>query len=399
VALFAKMLYLQNSISKILKTMNKRDYYEVLGVTKNATKPEIKSAYRKLAKQYHPDRNKASDAETKFKEVQEAYEILSDERKKSAYDQYGHAGTQSFGGGGGYGGFGDFGSSQGFDGSDFGSINDIFESFFGGSFGGFGGSAGSNRGPKRGADLEVTLKIQFDEAIFGVEKSIIYNRKTVCSACDGSGAKNKSSVVTCTYCHGKGKVIQIQRTILGNFQSTTTCPTCHGAGSVIKEPCEKCGGDGITNTQQEFKIKIPKGIPDGVTLKFKEMGNAGAKGGTYGDLYISVEVKEHESLERKGDDIYTEINISPEEAVLGAQKEVLTVFGKENINIPHGTQPETVLKMPGKGSPQFRGNGNGDQYVKVNVIIPQKLSRDQKELWSKLDEIKDQRPGIFDGIF
>ena len=276
--------------------MNKRDYYEVLGLSKGASKQEIKTAYRKFAKQYHPDRNKAADAETKFKEVQEAYEVLSDEHKKAAYDQYGHAGTQSFGGGGasGYGGYGDF---SGFDSGDFGSINDIFEQFFGGSFGGFNSSASTNRGPRRGADLEVTLKIKFEEAVFGAEKSILYNRKVVCDKCGGSGAKSKSSIVTCSSCHGKGKITQVQRTFLGNFQTITTCPTCNGTGQMIKEVCENCGGHGIMSSDQEFKIKIPQGIPDGVTLKFREMGNGGAKGGTYGDLFITIEVKEHESLE------------------------------------------------------------------------------------------------------
>jgi len=376
--------------------MNKRDYYEVLGVTKGSTKQEIKSAYRKLAKQYHPDRNKEAGAETKFKEVQEAYEVLSDERKKTAYDQYGHAGTQSFGGSGG---FSDYGNFSGFDSSDFGSINDIFEQFFGGSFGGFGGVSSSSRGPRRGSDLEVILKIKFEEAVFGIEKSILYKRKTVCDVCKGSGAKSNSSIVTCDHCHGKGKVAHVQRTILGNFQTISTCPTCKGTGKIIKEVCEKCESSGILSTEQEFKIKIPQGIPDGVTLKFRDMGNAGPKGGTYGDLYISIEVKEHETLERKGDDIYTEIDISPEEAVLGTQKEILTVFGKDILNIPSGAQPDMVLKMSQKGSPKFRGQGNGDQYIKINVKIPSKLSKEQKELWKKLNEIKNQKPGIFDGIF
>ena len=380
--------------------MNKRDYYEVLGIQKGASKQDIKSAYRKMAKQYHPDRNKASDAESKFKEVQEAYEVLSDERKKEAYDKYGHAGTQSFGGSGfnnGYGDFNGFGGSADF--SDFGSVNDIFEQFFGGSFGGFGGRSSTKHGPKRGSDLEVVLKIDFDNAVFGTEKTILYKRKIVCSNCNGTGAKSKSSVVTCDQCKGQGRVTQVQRTILGNFQTVATCPKCHGTGQYIKEECQKCEGTGIENTEQEFKIKIPHGIPDGVTLKFKDMGNAGTKGGTYGDLYITIEVKEHDSLERKGDDIYTEIDISPEEAVLGSERSIKTVHGDDQVNIPSGTQPDSVIKMSQKGGPKFRGQGNGDQYVKVNIKIPSKLTREQKELWSKLNEIKDQRPGIFDGLF
>jgi molecular chaperone DnaJ len=375
--------------------MNKRDYYEVLGISKGASKQEIKSAYRKLAKQYHPDRNKEADAEGKFKEAQEAYDILSDERKKDAYDKYGHAGTQSFGGGSGYGdgGFG------GFDASDFGSVNDIFEQFFGGSFGGFGSRTQQSRGPKRGSDLEVTLKVKFEEAVFGADKSIIYKRKIVCDKCNGSGAKSASSIKTCDQCNGQGKVKQIQRTFLGDFQTITTCPKCNGTGQMIKDLCEKCEGQGIVGTEQEFKIKVPQGIPDGVTLKFKEMGNAGAKGGTYGDLYINIEVKEHETLERKGDDIYVDMDITPEEAVLGATKEILTVFGMDSVKIPSGTQPDAVLRMSDKGSPKFRGSGNGDQYVKINIKIPTKLTKEQREIWSKLNEIKDEKPGFFDGVF
>jgi len=381
--------------------MNKRDYYEVLGLAKGATKAEIKSSYRKLAKKFHPDRNKDADAETNFKEVQEAYDILSDERKKDAYDKYGHAGTQSFGGSGGGYGYGD-GGFGGFDSGDFGSINDIFEQFFGGSFGGasgFGQRSSTSSSPKRGSDLEVTLKIKFEEAIFGEEKSIIYKRKIVCDVCNGTGAKSESSIKTCDQCNGRGKVTQVQRTFLGNFQTITTCPKCSGTGKVIKDLCPKCEGHGINSTEQEFKIKVPQGIPDGVTLKFREMGNAGPKGGSYGDLYINIEVKEHGSLERKGDDIYIDMDITPEEAVLGATKKVLTVFGEDNVKIPSGTQPDAVLKMSQKGAPKFRGSGNGDQYVKINIKIPTKLTRDQKELWSKLNEIKEEKPGFFEGVF
>ena len=376
--------------------MNKRDYYEVLGLAKGASKQEIKSAYRKLAKQYHPDRNKAADAETKFKEVQEAYDILADERKKSAYDQYGHAGTQSFGGGGGYGDGGFSGFSGGFDSGEFG---DIFEQLFGSGFGGFGSRTQSSRGPKRGSDLEVTLKIKFEEAVFGSDKSILYKRKIVCEKCKGTGAKSSSSVKTCDQCNGQGKIKQIQRTFLGDFQTITTCPKCNGTGQIIKDLCEQCEGHGVESTEQEFKIKVPQGIPDGVTLKFKEMGNAGAKGGIYGDLYINIEVKEHETLERKGDDIYVDMNITPEEAVLGATKEVLTVFGMDKVTINPGTQPDAVLRMSQKGSPKFRGQGNGDQYVKINIKIPTKLTREQKEIWSKLNEIKNEKPGFFEGVF
>jgi len=379
--------------------MEKRDYYEVLGTQKGATLKEIKSAYRKMAKKYHPDRNKDADAETRFKEVQEAYDVLSDERKRAAYDQYGHAGTQSFGGGG-YQGFGGSGGDfNGFDFGDMGGINDIFEQFFGSSFGGF--SAGGSRAsrPTRGEDLEVTLHIDFKEAIFGTEKTIKYSRKTVCAACKGTGAKNGTSMETCSTCKGQGRVTQVQRTFLGNFQTVVTCPDCHGTGQRIKEKCEVCNGHGILQSEEDFTIKIPQGIPDGVTLRFKDRGNSGTKGGSHGDLFVNIDVKPNDKLERKGDDIYTTLEIDATEAVLGGQKTLPTVHGDDSLTIPSGTQPEAVLKMSGKGGPKFRGNGNGDQYVRIIVTIPKKVTPAQKELWSKLHTIKDERPGIWDSIF
>lgn len=373
--------------------MNKQDYYEILGINKGASIKEIKSAYRKLAKQYHPDRNKSSDADSKFKEVQEAYEVLSDERKRAAYDQYGHAGTQSFGGGG-YSNF-----EGNFNGFDMGSINDIFEQFFGGSFGGFSTSGSRRNRASRGEDLEVNLKIDFKEAIFGGEKTFDYKRRVVCKTCDGSGAKDKNSVKPCPTCNGQGRVASIQRTFLGNFQTVTTCPSCHGQGSVIKDECNVCSGSGIINEVENFTIKIPQGIPDNVTLRFKEKGNSGRKGGGYGDLYVNIEVKPHDKLERKGDDIFTILTIDAIEAVLGTTKKITTVHGEEDIVIPAGTQPEAVLKMQSRGGPRFKGNGNGDQYVRIIIEIPKKLTKEQKELWSRLLLIKDERPGIFENLF
>ena len=380
--------------------MEKRDYYEILGLSKSASKQEIKSAYRKLAKEFHPDRNKAADAEHKFKEVQEAYEVLSDERKKAAYDKFGHAGAQSFGGAGGYsdmGGFGGF-NGAGFDMGDMGSINDIFEQFFGGGFGGFS-TGGRARGPRksRGEDLEFNLKITFDESIFGTEKTIRYKRTVLCDACKGTGAKAGTSMKTCPDCAGAGQVRRVQQTILGNFQTVTPCATCQGTGSVIKEHCEVCNGKGTLTITADFKIKVPQGIPDGVTLRFKESGNAGSKGGTYGDLYINIEVEEHESLEKRGDDIYSDLEIDVSEAVLGVEKKILTVRGEELIKVPPGTQPETILKFSGKGAPRFKGNGSGDHYLKIIVKIPQKLNKKQKELWSEVNASKDERTGF--GLF
>lgn len=371
--------------------MNKRDYYEILGINKGASIKEIKSAYRKLAKQYHPDRNKSPDADSKFKELQEAYEVLSDERKKAAYDQYGHAGTQSFGGG--YSGY-----EGGFNGFDAGSINDIFEQFFGGSFGGFS-TGGRGTRSVRGEDLEVNLRIDFHEAIFGTEKTFDYKRRVVCKTCNGSGAKDKDSIKSCPTCKGQGRVAQIQRTFLGNFQTVTTCPACHGQGHVIEEECRSCAGSGVLNDVEKFTIKIPQGIPDSVTLRFKDKGNSGRKGGESGDLYVNIEVKPHDKLERKGDDIFSTVNIDVVDAVLGTNIKVTTVHGEEDLTIPTGTQPEAVLKMSGRGGPKFKGNGNGDQYVRINIEVPKKLTKEQKELWSRLNLIKDQRPGIFENIF
>jgi molecular chaperone DnaJ len=373
--------------------MNKRDYYEVLGIEKGATAQQIKTAYRKMAKQYHPDRNKEPDAETKFKEVQEAYEVLSDDRKRAAYDKYGHAGTQGFGGS-----TQDYSGSQGFDFGDMGSINDIFESFFGSGFGGFSATGSSERA-HRGDDIEVSMKIDFNDAIFGTEKTIKYKRKTKCSDCNGTGAKNGSSMERCSTCGGQGRVTSIQRTFLGNFRTVVPCPDCHGSGQVIKEKCSSCFGQGIIQTEEDFTIKIPAGIPDGVTLRFREKGNTGNKGGEYGDLYVSIEVKNNSKLERKGDDIYTTINIDVVDAVLGGDLKVITVNGEKDLHIPAGTQPESILKMTGMAGPKFRGHGNGDQYVRIIIKIPDHLSAHQKELWQELYQSKGEKAGGWKGLF
>jgi molecular chaperone DnaJ len=381
--------------------MNKRDYYEILGIEKGASAQQIKSAYRKLAKQFHPDRNKEAGAESKFKEMQEAYEVLSDDHKRTAYDKYGHAGTGSFGGqdfsgAGGFGGF-DFSNMGGNVGGDAGGFNDIFEQFFGSGFGGFS-NTGAPRA-RRGADLEVTLKVLFNEAIFGTEKIIRYKRHAHCESCKGTGAKGGTSLETCKTCQGQGRVTQVQRTFLGNFQTVTTCPDCQGSGKIIKEKCLVCNGKGILQTEEDFKIKIPNGIPDGVTLRFSERGNTGDKGGGYGDLYVNIDIKPDTELERKGDDIYTSIEVDAVEAVMGATKKVKTVRGEQDLEVPPGTQPESVLRMAEAGGPRFRGKGNGDQYVRVIVKIPEKLSNNQKELWQKLYELKDTKPGVWESIF
>ncbi|MEI7579949.1 MAG: molecular chaperone DnaJ [bacterium] len=371
--------------------MAKRDYYEVLGIPKAATKQQLKSAYRKLAKEFHPDRNKASDAETKFKEVQEAYDILNDDQKRTAYDQYGHAGTQGFGGGsGGYGGFQDFGF-------DAGGIGDIFEQFFGGGFGGF--SAGNSRRAVRGQDIGLKLNLSFDEAVFGSEQELKYNRKVECKSCGGTGAKAGSGNVTCSTCGGQGRVARVQQTFIGNIQTVTTCPDCHGTGKIIKDKCIDCNANGIVEIKDTFKIKVPHGIPDDVTLKFSGRGHVGKHGGSHGDLYIEVEVRQHETLERRGNDIYSETTIDAVDAVLGTTVEIDTVYGKDKLEIPSGTQPEAVLKMAAKGGPKFKGNGNGDQYVKIFVEIPKKLSREQRALWQELSDSKGSEKSFINKIF
>lgn len=362
----------------------KRDYYQVLGVSKSASKDEIKKAYRKLAKEYHPDRNKAADAEAKFKEVQEAYDILSDQQKRQAYDQYGFAGTQAFGGSGGS----PFGNFQGFQQGDLGGFEDILGNLFGSSFGGFdfggmGGRAQTRRSNNRGSDLEFVLKVEFQEAVFGVEKTFDYDRHVKCDVCKGSGAKDNKKK-TCPTCSGKGQVTQVQNTFFGRMQVVAPCPECHGEGEVIAEKCPNCKGSGVLQKRDTFKIKVPAGIPDGVTLKFTEKGNAGERGGAYGDLYITIEVKADPKLERRGDDIYMDQEIDVVTAVLGGEIEVPTVHGKVLMKVPAGTQSEKVLRLKEKGGPKFRGNGNGDQYVKLIVNIPEKLTKEQKKLWENL---------------
>ncbi len=361
--------------------MSKRDYYEVLGVSKSASKEELKKTYRALVKKYHPDRNKEADAEAKFKEVQEAYEILSDDQKRKAYDQYGFAGTQAFGGT--QGGFGNFQGFEGFQGGLGGGFEDLLGSFFGSSFGGFGGNGQNEQRDNRGADLEFTVQVEFSEAIFGTNKSVNYQRNVRCEVCKGSGAKNGKKK-KCTTCEGKGKVVQVQNTLLGRMQIVNTCPTCHGSGEMIEEKCPNCKGDGLINKKEEFSLKIPAGIPDGVTLRFTGQGNYGKNGGEPGDLFVTVEVKSHKVLERRGDDIYMDKEIDVVTAVLGGEVEVPTVHGDVFVSVPAGTQSEQVLRLKSKGGPKFRGSGNGDQFVKIIVKVPQKLSSKQKKIWEEL---------------
>ena len=354
---------------------DKRDYYEVLGVDKNADEATIKKAYRGLAKKYHPDLNPGNaEAEAKFKEVNEAYDVLSDSEKKAKYDQFGHAAFDPTAGGGyGGGGFGGFG--------DFGDIGDIFGSFFGGGFGGFGGGSQQRRnGPVRGEDISVRVTITFEEAAFGVKKDITYNRIQKCDTCKGSGAAEGSSPETCSACGGSGQRRVTQRIGGMAFQSTTTCDKCRGTGKIIKNPCDNCRGTGYVRISKKLGVNIPAGIDDGERIALRGQGSEGRNGGPAGDLIIVVSVRSHSIFERSGTNIYCEIPITVAEATLGAEIEVPTLEGNVKYTIPEGTQPGTTFTIKQKGIPYVNNsNRRGDLIFAVNVEIPKGLSEKQKE--------------------
>lgn len=363
---------------------DKRDYYEVLGVGKGASEDEIKKAYRKVAKQYHPDLNPGDKtAEIKMKEANEAYEILSDAEKKSRYDQFGQAGVDpNFGAGGGSygGGFGGFG---GFD------VGDIFESFFGG---GFGGNAERRDGPKRGKDVQQHVTITFEDAAFGVEKEIAVNRTENCDSCHGSGAQKGTSPIKCATCGGSGQVRTVQRTAFGNFSSLSTCATCRGAGQTIPTPCSDCKGTGQVRRQRKIRVNIPAGIDDGQSIPLRGEGGAGTKGGAAGDLYITVSVSKHELFVRRDYDVTLEMPISFVQAALGDTLRIPTLYGYEEKKIPEGTKNGTVLTLKDKGIPhlQTRRRGEqvkGNQYIKLIVDVPKGLSERQKELLREFESL------------
>ncbi len=369
----------------------KRDYYEVLGVDRNANDAELKKAYRNLAKKYHPDVNPGDKAaEAKFKEANEAYEVLSDSQKRGRYDQFGHAGTDpnGFGGGGGF--------SSDFD---FGGIGDIFETFFGGS--GFGGRSKTRRGPQKGADIKYSMDISFEEAAFGIEREINVSKMEVCSKCTGSGAKPGSNVTTCSHCNGTGQVQIKQNTPFGQFINTKTCDACKGEGKIITEPCPACNGKGRLRSTKKIKIDIPAGIDDGQTISLRGGGDPGLKGGPNGDLYVNIRVKSHPLFSRQGNNVVCDVPITFTQAALGAELEVPTLDGKVKYTVPEGTQTGSVFRLKGKGIPYLRGNGRGDQYVKVTIEVPKKLNDKQKALLREFaeisgDESHEQRKGFFD---
>lgn len=357
---------------------NKRDYYEVLGVEKNASDAEIKKAYRKLAMKYHPDQNPGDKtAEEKFKEINEAYEVLSDADKKARYDQYGFAGVDpNFNPNAGFGGFGGGGFSG------FGDFSDIFGDFFGGG----ASSSGRRRGPAKGQNVVSEIEISFEDAAFGCEREITFSRIETCSTCHGSGAKEGTSPQTCTYCHGTGTV-RTQQNFMGmTMQSTAACPDCRGTGRIIRTPCSRCKGKGKVRRSHKLMVKFPAGIDDGQTLRVRGEGNTGLNGGPSGDLMVTVSVRSHPLFTRQGQDVYCEMPITFTQAACGAEVEVPTLDGKVRYTIGEGTQTGTTFRLKGKGIPYVNGRSRGDQYVTVVVETPTRLTREQKDLLRKFEE-------------
>lgn len=384
------------------KMAGKRDYYEVLGVNKNATEDELKKAYRKLAKQYHPDANldKKAEAEAKFKEVNEAYETLSDPQKRKMYDQFGPDGPQGFGGG--QGPFGQQGGYYSYDGSgfdgfgDFGDLGDIFSSFFGGGFGARSGqSTKKQNGPRKGADLNLHMEISFEEAYLGVEKEILITRNETCNHCHGTGAKPGTNPIRCPECQGTGQVKQVQNTILGQVQTTRTCTTCHGTGEIIKEACEECRGKGTIRKQPKIKVKIPAGIDDNQTVVLRGEGDPGQKGGSNGDLYITVSIKRNAIFARKGSNVICEIPITITQATLGAELEIPMVDGtKESYKIPEGTQTGTRFTIRNRGFKAINSSSQGDFIFTVMVQTPKRLTKEQRDLLTQLAKTMNEQPPI-----
>ncbi|MBE5805532.1 MAG: molecular chaperone DnaJ [Clostridiales bacterium] len=370
----------------------KRDYYEVLGVSKTATDDELKKAYRRLAKQYHPDANlnNKEEAEKKFKEVNEAYEVLSDSQKRKMYDQFGHEGPAGFGGGN-PGGGGYYSYSSGFNGFEDFDLGDIFSSIFG------GGSRNSkrNNGPVRGADLRYNMEISFEEAFLGIEKEIVITRDDNCSKCSGTGAKPGTRPETCKVCGGTGQIRQVQNTILGQMQTTKTCSHCHGTGNVIKEVCDNCKGKGTVRKQSTIKVKIPAGIDNEQSIVLRGEGEPGSKGGPKGDLYIVVRIKKHSIFTRKGTTVYCNIPITFTQATLGAELEIPMVDGsKEKFRIPEGTQTGSKFIIRNRGFKNINNNVQGDFEFTVNVQVPKRLSKEQRDLLMQLARTMNEQPPV-----
>ena len=365
--------------------MAKRDYYEVLGVSNNATADEIKKAYRKKALQYHPDKNpNDATAEEKFKEAAEAYEVLSNSEKKARYDQYGHAGVGNNFGGGGFGG----GMSM----EDiFSQFGDIFGSAFGG-FSGFGGSGRSSRRVNRGSNLRIKVKLTLEEILNGVEKKVKVNKFIACKACNGTGAKNGNAYSTCSTCNGMGQVTRVTSTFLGKMQTTSACPACGGEGQTITDKCNTCYGNGIVKDEEVISINIPSGVAEGMQLSLSGKGNAAARGGIPGDLIILIEEQKHEHLIREGNNLLFEQYVSFPDAVMGKTVDVPTLEGKARIKIDAGTQGGKVLRLKGKGLPSINSYGRGDLLVSIIVWTPQSISKEEKSILNNLAKSENFKP-------
>lgn len=370
--------------------MSDRDYYEVLGVPRNASGDDLKSAFRRLARQYHPDINKSSDAEEKFKEINEAYAVLSDEQKRAAYDRYGHAGVR------GPNGAPDFTV-------DFSNFTDIFSDLFG--FGGFGRTSSSRQrnAPRRGADLQYRLDLTFEESIFGVDKEIEITRDEACPTCNGSGAEPGTSPVRCTTCNGAGEVRQVRQTLLGSMVQVSTCPTCNGEGETISSPCHACRGRGLEKKTRRKVVQIPAGVDTGTQMRLAGEGQPGINNGPNGNLYIAINVKPHKYFRRRENDILMELTVNVAQAALGDEIDVPTVDGPASLKIPPGIQPGKILTMKGKGVPRLRSSGRGDQLVIINVDIPTRLTNEQRHLFENLSkslghEAKPQERGFLDWL-
>lgn len=374
----------------VSKIMNNTEYYDRLGVSKDASQDEIKRAYRKMSKKYHPDINKEPGAEEKYKEVQEAYETLSDDQKRAAYDQYGPDGANGFGGQGGFGGFDG--------GAGFGGFEDIFSSFFG------GGATSNPNAPRQGDDLQYRVNLSFEEAIFGAEKEVHYNREATCKTCSGSGAKPGTSPVTCGRCHGQGVINVDTQTPLGMMRRQVTCDVCHGTGQEIKEPCQTCHGTGHEKQSHKVSVKIPAGVETGQQIRLAGQGEAGFNGGPYGDLFVIINVNPSDKFTRDGSTIYYTLNISFVQAALGDTVEVPTVHGNVEMTIPAGTQTGKTFRLKGKGAPRLRGGSQGDQHVTVKIVTPTKLNDAQKEALlafakaSGDEKIAPQKKGFFNKV-
>ncbi|MFA6023858.1 MAG: molecular chaperone DnaJ [Candidatus Gracilibacteria bacterium] len=363
------------------------DLYSVLGVEKNATEADIKRAYRKKAQEHHPDKNPGNkEAEQKFKQVQEAYDVLSDSGKRAQYDQFGQVGG-GFPGGNGGGFPGGFPGGGGFDPNQFGGFADIFESFFGEGFnggGGAGGGHGKKQGPSRGKDIETELTIKFEEAVFGVNKHLEITKPELCEHCKGKGNEPGTSVKTCPQCNGQGQVRSVRQTILGAIRSVHSCPQCQGRGEIPDQLCSICNGQTRIRKSSEVTVNIPKGIEDGTTIRLKGKGAAGAFGGEYGDLFLHITVAPHPKFSREGRTIYSSETIPLVQGVLGATIKVDTIHGKESLKVPAGTQDGTVLTVKGKGAPSLKTDALGDHKVSLHLKVPEKLTRKEKELYEGL---------------